>query len=237
MSVIERLKGGIRRTPLVGRAARALYLRMQSQRAFHGSGDYWEQRYARGGHSGAGSYDRLAEFKAEVLNAFVAEREIGSVIEFGCGDGHQLSLANYPRYLGFDVSTTAIARCKRQFAQDKTKTFELLEQFQQQRASLVLSLDVIYHLVEDEVYVDHMRALFEASNAYVIVYATNRADDGKEASHVRHRQFTDWINEYAQGWQLLKYIPNRYPDRGDLALGSSADFYFFEKTEAGSLGQ
>ncbi|MEO0436468.1 MAG: methyltransferase domain-containing protein [Pseudomonadota bacterium] len=237
MSISERLKDGIRRTPLMGRIARTLYLRLQNQRTFSGSSDYWERRYARGGNSGAGSYDRFADFKAEVLNTFVIERKIASVIEFGCGDGHQLSLANYPRYLGFDVSATAIERCKSKFAQDKTKTFELLEQYQQQRASLVLSLDVIYHLVEDEVYVAHMRALFEASDGYVIVYASNREDEGKEASHVRHRQFTDWVEEYARDWQLLDHIPNRYPDRGDPALGSSADFYFFEKTKAGSLGQ
>ena len=32
------------------------------------------QRYKKGGNSGAGSYNHLAEFKAEVLNQFVKEK-------------------------------------------------------------------------------------------------------------------------------------------------------------------
>src|SRR5690606_4241845 len=76
------------------------------------SADYWEQRYARGGNSGAGSYGKLAEFKAEVLNAFVRERQIRSVIDFGCGDGAQLALAEYPSYVGLDVSPTALHICR-----------------------------------------------------------------------------------------------------------------------------
>ena len=79
---------------------------------FKGSEVYWESRYRSGGNSGPGSFGELAGFKADVLNAFICSEGIKSVIEFGCGDGHQLSLARYPRYLGIDVSRFAIARCK-----------------------------------------------------------------------------------------------------------------------------
>ncbi len=65
---------------------------------FPGSDKYWEQRYAVGGNSGVGSYGKFANFKAEVINKFVREHKIKSVIEFGCGDGNQLKLANYPSY-------------------------------------------------------------------------------------------------------------------------------------------
>jgi hypothetical protein len=61
------------------------------RRAFPGSGSFWENRYRTGGTSGSGSYGRLAEFKAEILNEFVRERGVSSIIEFGCGDGAQLS--------------------------------------------------------------------------------------------------------------------------------------------------
>ncbi|MBI9084342.1 MAG: hypothetical protein JEZ11_12140 [Desulfobacterales bacterium] len=73
--------------------------------------EYWERRYAQGGTSGAGSYGRLAEFKAEVLNTFVEERGVQNIIEFGCGDGNQLSLAKYPSYVGLDASKTAVTQC------------------------------------------------------------------------------------------------------------------------------
>ena len=42
--------------------------------------EYWENRYKKSGNSGAGSYGRLAEFKADVINNFIAENKITSVI-------------------------------------------------------------------------------------------------------------------------------------------------------------
>jgi hypothetical protein len=60
---------------------------------FRDSQSYWEDRYVSGGTSGPGSYDAQAEYKADFLNRFVRENAIGSVIEFGCGDGNQLGLA------------------------------------------------------------------------------------------------------------------------------------------------
>lgn len=58
---------------------------------FNNSQDYWRKRYEKGGNSGLGSYDHYAVFKADVLNAFFKENHIQSVVEFGCGDGNQLS--------------------------------------------------------------------------------------------------------------------------------------------------
>ncbi|MGZ4333195.1 MAG: hypothetical protein ACXVRJ_02835, partial [Gaiellaceae bacterium] len=86
--------------------------------AFRDSASYWERRYRSGGDSGQGSYGPHADHKAAFLNGFVADRGIGSVIEFGCGDGNQLSLARYPTYLGLDVSQTAVRSCIRRFAGD-----------------------------------------------------------------------------------------------------------------------
>lgn len=90
------LKKIIYGTPVLGPLTRHVWGRWQALRLpFRTSGDYWEQRYRQAGNSGAGSYGRLAEFKAEVLNEFVARHSIGSVVEFGSGDGNQLTLAKY----------------------------------------------------------------------------------------------------------------------------------------------
>ncbi len=72
------------------------------------------------------------------------------MIEYGCGDGNQLILADYPQYIGFDVSPDAVALCKKIFSADLTKAFHLMDEYNHQTADLTLSLDVIYHLVEDE---------------------------------------------------------------------------------------
>jgi hypothetical protein len=231
------LKELIRNIPILGdlavKAAHALRRMRGRDAAFSGSHEYWEGRYAEGGHSGAGSYGKFAEFKAEILNAFVADHAVGSVIEHGCGDGNQLSLAAYPEYLGLDVSSTAIEQCRARFADDPTKSFRLADAYDQEVADLGLSLDVIYHLVEDPVFHAYMNRLFDSSRKYVIVYASDTdAPPTEPVPHVRHRNFTRWVKESRPDWRHVKTIPNRYPYEGDDQTGSFADFFIFERMPA-----
>ncbi|WP_424832381.1 methyltransferase domain-containing protein [Ruegeria sp.] len=196
---------------------------------FSTSNQYWEERYLRGRNSGAGSYGRLADFKAEVLNDFVARNFIHSVIEFGSGDGSQLSLAKYPEYLGVDVSQTAVDACRGKFSRDTTKTFVNSADFSDRKADLTLSLDVIYHLVEDDVFANYMETLFDASSRFVIIYSSNK-DEIHTQKHVRHRCFTDWVAAHRPEFRNIEHIPNRYPfDQEDPNNTSFADFYIFER--------
>src|SRR5260370_13730689 len=105
--------------PLPG-VRRASLLRQRL--AFNGSALFWEQSYARGATSGSGSYGTLAEGKGRFLNELVREHAVRSVIELGCGDGNQLSLAEYPSYIGLDVSRTAIGLCQRRFSRDPAQS-------------------------------------------------------------------------------------------------------------------
>ena len=198
------------------------------------SSDYWEHRYTAGGNSGGGSYNHLAVFKANVLNKFVAENGVTSVIEFGCGDGNQLRLARYPRYVGYDVSQTAVRLCREAFSQDDSKQFHLASTYDGQTADLALSLDVLFHLVEDEVYYSYMETLFAASRKFVAIYSSNKEQKKSLALHVRHRRFTDWISENQPSWVLIKHVENPYPYDGNDARTSFCDFYFFERKKEGN---
>lgn len=196
--------------------------------AFPGSLTYWRWRYAAGRDSGAGSYGRFAEFKAEVLNATFQELDIGSAIEFGCGDGNQLALLRVPAYLGLDVSPLAIERCRSVFGGQPGRRFALLEAYAGEQADCALSLDVIYHLVEDTVYEDYMRRLFGAARRCVVIYSSDEDAMDGGAPHVRHRRFSAWVARHAAGeWTLLRHVPNRYPFRGDAGEGSFADFFIY----------
>ncbi len=198
--------------------------------AFRGSANYWDSRYESGGTSGAGSYGPLAEYKAGVLNSFVRSAAVDSVIEFGCGDGNQLSLADYPSYLGLDVSPAAIRMCIERFRTDGSKSFALYspDHFADPSrvfsADVALSLDVLYHLIEDRVFGTYLHHLFGAADRYVIVYSSNRAERDS-APHVRHREFTQWVEANIDGWALTNVAEN--PFRG--TAGAIADFYFYER--------
>jgi SAM-dependent methyltransferase len=222
-------------TPLLGSAARAvartpIVERLRRRFGFRNSTSYWERRYRNGRTSGVGSYGRLANFKAEVLNEFVERNRIQSVIEFGCGDGTQLSLARYPRYVGVDVAAGSIAICQQRFAGDNSKSFYLTTQIPKVtgKFDLALSLDVVYHLVEDEVFDAYMRSLFERAGRFVAIYSSNKVEPSG-VPHVRHRRFTDWIVAHAPQWKQSGFIANRYPvDPKRPDDTSFADFYFFQ---------
>lgn len=225
MSAIKQLVNGI---PFVGGVVRWVYYALKP---VSGSRSYWEERYKNGGNSGAGSYGKFAEFKAEVVNSFVKNNEIESVIEFGCGDGNQITLADYPHYVGFDVSKTSIARCCEMFARDAAKSFHQIDEYTGEMADLTLSLDVIYHLIEDDVFENHMRQLFNSATRFVIIYASDTNENkGYENSHVRHRQFTVWVKEHIVGWSLIQCIPNKHAFDGNNTKGSFADFYIYKKS-------
>ncbi|RDU65694.1 hypothetical protein CQA53_05905 [Helicobacter didelphidarum] len=266
----------------------------------NGGGESLRKKQNNIGASGAGSYNHLAVFKAEVLNNFVAHNHINCVLEWGCGDGNQLSLFTFPHYIGLDVSATTIANLKQRFGNDFThnkrgdcgsREFYLVSEYLRDRDSkilccdtkrspvvnlkgqseilyrdmkpdsierseidnkcleknergninesfarlhnqsvdLAISLDVIYHLIDNRVFEEYMANLFASSAKFVIIYASNK--DEIHAEHVRHRKFSAWIEANASEWRLREHIPNKYPfNPKKLNSTSFADFYVYEKT-------
>jgi SAM-dependent methyltransferase len=83
----------------------------------------WDNYYRAGYTSGAGSYGALANFKAQMINEFIADHGIQTVLDIGCGDGNQLSLLNCPEYIGVDVSPTIIELCKKKIQFRSYQTF------------------------------------------------------------------------------------------------------------------
>jgi SAM-dependent methyltransferase len=156
------------------------------------------------------------------------DHNIKTVLEWGCGDGNQLRLATYPRYVGVDVSRTAVSMCRQIFASDHTKRFFLVDEIpeQFQSAECTLSLDVVYHLVEDDVYFTYMKRLFASATRFVIIYAWDVEEDSPiNGGHVRHRAFLRWVAENINGWALCKIVKNEA--RCNKAKDPCAHLYIF----------
>jgi hypothetical protein len=200
------------------------------------SQQYWEDRYVSGGNSGRGSYNKLSEFKANVINQLIDTMQITSAIEFGVGDGNQLGLIKYPRFLGLDVSKKAIQLCIEQYKHDPTKSFFSYDQlaFSDQagfvKADMSLSLDVIYHLVDQPDYETYLTNLFNAATKCVVIYSTNE-ELPHFGGHEKHRVFLNDLNRLTNGWKLHEVIENEFSVRkvGELD-GSRANFYIFTRS-------
>ena len=228
-----RLAKWIRGLPVLGRFVYRLRAHDQPLVPFDGSADYWQRRYAAGGDSGIGSYGKFAHFKARVLNELFIELGIESVVEMGSGDGNQLALLEVPQYLGVDISADAVMRCRQRFAGQVGRCFMSTDEYAGEAADCALSLDVIYHLVEDDAFDAYMRVLFAAGRRCVVIYSSNRSDEGRRSSeHVRHRVFTDWVAAHEPKWALWRRVPTDHPYEGDWRNGSFADFYVYRPAKS-----
>jgi len=198
--------------------------------------DYWESRYRSGRTSGSGSYNRLAKFKSEFVNRFVSEKDVVDVLELGCGDGAQLALMQYPNYVGLDISKTIVEKCKTEFSNDSSKKFFHYNpddfDCSRHKVDLSLSLDVIYHLSNDEVYRNYLNHLFAVSMRYVIIFSNSQnlymKGVNEEAHYVRFRKFDEDIEKWFPDWNLIQLEPNFYPFNLSLPDDTSfADFYVY----------
>lgn len=169
------------------------------------SADYWERRYLKGETSGEGSYNKSAKVKAEYINAVVKRHNIESVNDFGHGDGNQLFyIKGFDSYTGYDVSSAARKKCMERFTdRDKYTFIDSPSDFEV--ADLAISLDVIYHLVEDDVYHDYLKTLFSIGDI-ILIYSTNKEVRGTNR-HVRHRNITSYINDHFPDFKLEDTTP------------------------------
>jgi len=225
---MDKIRTIIKKFPHLERIFRKIFYFMKKL-SFQDSKSWWEKFYSGGGNSGAGSYGVLAQFKAQIINDFVKKNKIKRVIEFGCGDGNQLSMFKIPNYTGLDVSKTIIQKNIKYFRKDKTKNFFLYdpETFSDNTSffntDLVISLDVIYHIIEDNVFNKYMKDLFNSSKKFVIIYSSNTNKNSLNPPHVKHREFSRWINSNLHNWELIEKIKNKYPHE------SFSDFFIYKK--------
>lgn len=191
---------------------------------------YWESRYEKGGSSGSGSFGPLAAYKASYVNQVIERYEVASVLELGCGDGRQIESIDYPEYIGVDVSPTAISMCRERHKFDPSKSFSLLHELSEQKVDLTVSMDVIYHLLENHTFEAHMSSLFAHSSRMVLIYSSD-FEDQFTAAHIRHRRFSQWVRENESKWELIAQEENPFPyDQAHPDTTTFAEFHLFQRT-------
>ena len=196
------------------------------------SAEYWRKRYESGGNSGAGSYGALADFKAAALNQFVARHGIESAVEYGSGDGNQLSLLQIPAYIGLDVSPRAITDIRLRYQDDSSKSFieydpDHFLADESVSADIALSMDVILHLTEDIRYEKYMQNLVVSARKYVGIFNTATEEQlEKMAKHNRFRDHRIWMNSSAP--EFSEVVVALTPP--ELGYPIATGFYFYEKS-------
>ncbi len=159
---------------------------------------YWTERYYNQGNSGWGSWDSNAvKFKADYVNEVIKKYNINTVCDLGCGDGNMIKyFSGYKQYYGYDIAPVAVSMCKSQYEKDINKIFYYkMEEILDKKYDLSLSLDIIYHLVEDDMYQKYMHDLFSIADI-VCIFSTNHGTPvSLDLLHIKDRIFTKDINE------------------------------------------
>lgn len=182
----------------------------------------WEDRYVNKGNSGFGSYQKdLYDYKLGFVRDVITQYNIKTVFDYGCGDGHVVSEIIAGRdvdsYIGIDLSPYIIEQNRKKY---KDKIYYTLEEYnfdQKETFDLVISLDVIYHIMEEAFYYETLSKLFELSKKYVLIYAVDK--DLLYSGHMHFRRFT---NKIPNNYKLVKSekTPNEQME---------TTFYLYEK--------
>ncbi|MCH7231753.1 methyltransferase domain-containing protein [Glycomyces sp. L485] len=194
-----------------------------SERLEYTPARYWDRRYRDGRDSGEGSRGDEGSYKARFVSDLIKEREIDSLIDWGCGDGQVLAKVDLhgASYTGVDVSETIVERMRERFSERPNYSFDLPSGVDlSDRRDLALSMDVLFHLPSDVDYDAYLSRLFGSAGRHVLVYSTDYAG-GQTAPHVRRREFTADVAKQYPEWKLVLSEP-------PLAEGL-ASFFLYER--------
>lgn len=182
--------------------------------------NFWENRYKAGGNSGSGSYGDYATHKADVINDYIEKFGIKTISDFGCGDGNQISLLKgFESYSGYDISEFIVKSCREKFSGQPMAFFTDIKHMPE--AELTMSLDVLYHIVDENDYKVYLDQLFSKSKKYVLIFSTNYEGNKVVADYIFHRKFTDWVEKNYTDFKLADVIGNY--------LQTSAQFFLYER--------
>jgi len=183
---------------------------------------YWKDRYNRGKTSGKGSYGDRAIFKTDVLNEFIKKNNIKSIIDLGCGDGNIASMLNIEKYVGLDISKTAMDTFKERNPDKEVLYYSRnnIKNLKKTTNDLVMSIDVLFHLIEKSVFKQYLQDLFALPSKYVIIYSSNQEVENTE-EHVKHIKFLPIVRNNFKNFELKEIIENK--------CGGRSNFYIFEK--------
>ena len=187
--------------------------------------NYWENRYRNGGNSGEGSYNEYARHKADIVNSLINKLNIKKISDYGCGDGNQISLfEGFKEYHGYDISPYIVGKCTEKY-KNRTDMYFHYDKNELPKSDLSLSLDVIYHIMDDNVLENYLTFMFNNSDKYVLIFSSNHDDneENKARDIMVHRIITDIIKRIIKNFELVEVIDNN--------LKTSAKFLLYKRIE------
>ncbi len=193
-------------------------MKNKKKKTVSSSETYWRGRYADTsskffkGASGNGKLPFRTRYKSKIINSVISTHSVESILDLGCGDGSLTSKIKCKKYFGIEIDKNLTDELRRQYENQPNYNFSTaLEDSWPESFDLSLSIDVIFHLLEDEVYIKYMNMLFMGNAELVLIKSSNHDEVGiGRNAHILHRNFTKNISANFPEYKLIaKYGPRR----------------------------
>jgi hypothetical protein len=130
--------------------------------------NYWDSLYLSGGTSGEGSIGFLRSWKWRVIQKF--SQTVDDVVDVGCGDLSFWEGRTCSRYVGIDISPAVLERDKLTHPQ-WSFIVSGSDVFQEGlSAHIVLCMDILFHILDDEVYRKTLKNVTRYSKKWIFIY-------------------------------------------------------------------
>lgn len=129
---------------------------------------YWDQRYKKDGISGRGSRGTKRAWRWNLITKYISS--IDQVIDVGCGDLEFWKGKDCSNYTGIDFSKTIIKKNNEKRPEWKFICAPAEEYIEGIKAECVFCLGVLFHIMDDDIYLQILENLCKYSTKYIVIY-------------------------------------------------------------------
>lgn len=167
--------------------------------------DFWEKRYGGGGHSGAGRKGVQRWWKWKQISKYTNAQD---VIDIGCGDLDFWKGRKVKKYIGIDLSPSLLEKNKKKRPTWKFKLGggELTHNISAQD---VFCLEMLYHIMDDKIYLRILKNLIKYSKKHIFVLnwtrnPIERLEKYDGWHYQKHRDFDKYLYLFEEnGFKLI----------------------------------
>lgn len=134
--------------------------------------EYWENIYASGGNSGAGSRGKLKDWKWSQITESIGDTS--NIVDIGCGDMKFIGGHEPINYVGIDISKTIIDVNKLVYPNYIFYNINADQYIPQLRAPVVLCMDLLFHIIDDDIYYKILDNIIKYSSKYIVIYSWDK---------------------------------------------------------------
>jgi SAM-dependent methyltransferase len=141
---------------------------------------FWNQRYIENPEkgSGPGSRGEILLLKSKLIQSVIAENDIETVLDIGCGDIAPLREIELGHYLGVDISDVIVEKNRRLKPQWQFVCADLTGDHCPPSADLVLCLDVLIHQKKKQSYLAILSKTLSCTKKVALISGYSKGDPG-----------------------------------------------------------